>query len=55
MPRSRFLEVECKSCKEKTIIFNKASTKIVCKCGEVLTEPSGGKASITGKVTKVLG
>lgn len=54
-PRSKFLEVECKKCNEKFIIFNKSSSKLDCKCGEELTEVTGGKVIIKGKVNRVLG
>jgi len=55
MPRSKFLEVECRKCKEKSIVFNKAATKIVCdKCGEELALPTGGYTLVLGKVLRVL-
>jgi small subunit ribosomal protein S27e len=56
LPKSKFLQVSCKKCKNEQIIFSKISTKIKClKCGEVLAEPTGGEARIKAKVLKVLG
>lgn len=53
-PRSRFLEVECKKCKETHVVFSKSSSKIVCNCGEELAVPTGGQAMIRGKIKNVL-
>lgn len=55
MPKSRFLEIQCKNCKNKQIIFNKASSVVKClRCGEILAEPRGGIARIKAKVLRVL-
>lgn len=55
VPRSKFLEVECMKCKERVIVFSKASTPVICEnCGEEVVIPTGGHAYITGKVLKVL-
>ena len=55
MPRSKFLEVECTKCKEKTIVFDKAATVVNCeKCGKELVVPTGGHANILGKILRVL-
>jgi small subunit ribosomal protein S27e len=55
VPSSRFLEVMCKKCKSKQIIFSKASSVVSClKCGEILAEPTGGKARIKAKVLRIL-
>ncbi len=54
-PRSRFVRVECPKCGHIQIIFDRAATVVKCqKCGEVLAEPTGGKARIYGKVVEVL-
>lgn len=54
-PRSRFLEIECNKCKEKVIVFNKASTEVNCdNCGEDIVIPTGGHIYIKGKVLRVL-
>jgi small subunit ribosomal protein S27e len=53
MPKSKFVKVMCKKCKNEQVIFNKASTIVKCvKCGEVLAEPAGGMVEI--KEAKVL-
>jgi len=53
-PTSKFIKVRCK-CKNEQIIFGKAATKIKCLvCGNILAEPSGGKAKIKVRVLEVL-
>jgi small subunit ribosomal protein S27e len=55
-PSSRFLRVRCISCESEQIIFSHSSTKILCQtCGELLAEPTGGKAKINASVIAVLG
>lgn len=54
MPRSKFLEVECKKCKEHHIIFSKSASPTTCTCGEELAVPTGGQVRIRGIVKKVL-
>ncbi len=55
MPKSKFLLVSCRKCKNKQIIFNKCATVVKClKCGEILAEPTGGKARILAKIERVL-
>lgn len=55
MPKSRFLEVECKKCKESVVVFSKSATYVKCKkCGEEIAVPGGGKVRILGRVKKVL-
>jgi small subunit ribosomal protein S27e len=55
-PKSKFVHVMCKKCKNKQVIFSKASTEVKCLvCGEVLAEPSGGDAIIKAKVLEVFG
>ena len=45
-----FTKVRCK-CKNEQVIFEKPSTTVRCLvCGEVLAEPTGGKAGIRAKV-----
>ena len=53
--KSNFLMVACPECGHKHRIFNRASTEVHCtKCSAVLAKPTGGKANILGKVSKVL-
>lgn len=54
MPKSKFLEVECKKCGEKHIVFNKSATAVVCECGEEIVSPTGGHAQIKGRIKRVL-
>ncbi|MGV8176383.1 MAG: 30S ribosomal protein S27e [Candidatus Bilamarchaeaceae archaeon] len=49
---SKFLKVKCKCGAEKRI-FEYATARIKCdKCGEILAEPSGGKAVILGTIVE---
>jgi len=52
---SKFLKVKCKKCKNEQVIFEKAASLVKCLvCGEVLAEPTGGKAIIhSEKITEV--
>jgi small subunit ribosomal protein S27e len=55
-PTSKFLRVRCLSCESEQIVFSNASHEVKCRtCGEVLAEPTGGKAKIKGSVIAVLG
>jgi len=50
-PNSKFLKINCKECEKENIVYSHASTPITCKsCGNVIAEPTGSKARITGKV-----
>ncbi|MCK4757009.1 MAG: 30S ribosomal protein S27e [Thermoplasmata archaeon] len=52
---ARFIEVECKDCSNKQIIFLKPATKVNClACGSTLANPTGGKADIKGVVVGVV-
>jgi small subunit ribosomal protein S27e len=55
-PSSRFFRVRCISCESEQIIFSHSSTQVTCQtCGEVLAEPTGGKAKVNGAIIAVLG
>jgi len=55
MPKSHFVRVLCKKCKNDQVIFNKATTAIKCiNCGEDLAVSTGGVTLIKGKVLEVL-
>ena len=55
MPKSKFIKVQCKKCKNEQVVFNKASTVVKClKCGEELVRPIGGEAEIKGKILEDL-
>ncbi|MCD4739838.1 30S ribosomal protein S27e [archaeon] len=52
---SKFLIITCPECGNKQRIFARTSTEIKCqKCEKLLAKPTGGKAEIFGKITKVL-
>jgi small subunit ribosomal protein S27e len=54
-PRSVFLRVKCTKCGNEQLLFSNAVNKITCNvCGEILAEPSGGRAKIKGEVQAVL-
>lgn len=53
--KSRFVKVRCPKCKNEQIIFEKASSKILCLiCNQILAEPHGGKVKISANVLEVL-
>jgi small subunit ribosomal protein S27e len=55
MPKSRFLQIQCKKCKNKQTIFSRAASKIKClKCGEILAESTGGEVRIKARILRVL-
>lgn len=54
-PKSKFIKVRCKKCKNEQIIFGKASTQVKCLvCDSILALPSGGKTKIKARVLEVL-
>lgn len=54
-PRSAFLLVKCPKCEAERVIFSHSKREIRCSnCGELLAEPTGGKAIIYGKIVKRL-
>lgn len=52
---SKFIRVKCKKCKNEQVIFERPASLVKCLvCGEVLAEPTGGKAKIkTDIVSKI--
>ncbi|MDI6825669.1 MAG: 30S ribosomal protein S27e [Candidatus Aenigmarchaeota archaeon] len=54
-PKSKFLKVQCFTCKNEQIIFNKASADVKCLvCGNILARATGGMSIIKSKILKVL-
>ncbi len=48
---SKFVKVKCEKCKNEQMVFVKAASKVRCLvCGEILAEPTGGKARLNVKV-----
>ena len=55
MPKSKFLRVACRKCKNEQVVFSKASTLVKCmKCEAELVIPTGGKADVKGKILQSL-
>jgi small subunit ribosomal protein S27e len=55
MPKSKFVNVACRKCKNEQVVFSKASTLVKClKCDAELVVPTGGDAEIKGKVVRIL-
>lgn len=53
--KTKFVKVKCEKCKNEQNIFSNISTKVSCLvCGEVLAEPTGGKAKIKATVSEIL-
>lgn len=56
MPKSKFMRVMCKKCKNDQIVYNKVANVVKClNCGEELVVPTGGEAQVKGKVLEYLG
>ena len=54
-PPSRFLRVKCSDCGNEQIIFSHVANVVHCNvCGEVIAEPTGGKAAIKGEIVAAL-
>lgn len=54
-PKSKFLKVKCKKCRNEQIVFNKAATIVKCLvCESVLAEPTGGLAAVQTKIEEVM-
>ena len=44
---SKFLKLRCRECQNEQLSFSHATREVVCLgCGEVLLEPTGGKAHV---------
>ena len=55
MPKSKFMRVACRKCKNEQVIFNKISTLVKChQCNAELAVPTGGESEIRGKVLQEL-
>ena len=54
-PKSSFLLVKCIKCGAERVIFSHSTSRVHCDvCGELLVEPTGGKAKIYGEITRRL-
>ena len=55
MPKSKYMRVICRKCKNDQMIYSKVATVVKCnKCGAELAFPTGGEAAIEGKIVEVL-
>jgi small subunit ribosomal protein S27e len=51
----KFLKVKCAKCSNEQTVFEKPATVVKCLvCGEVLAEPTGGKAVFTTKIVGIV-
>lgn len=51
-PSSKFQKIDCGECGETQIVYSHASTPVTCNsCGNIITEPTGSIAKISGKVS----
>ena len=51
-PKSKFQKLNCNECNEENFIYSHATTQVTCKsCGNVIVEPTGAKASLSGKIS----
>jgi small subunit ribosomal protein S27e len=54
-PVTKFAKIRCPKCKNEQIIFDKATITVPCLvCGNVLAEPTGGKARLKARPLEVL-
>jgi len=54
-PNSRFIEIICKECESKNIIFSHSTSLVNCNsCGNIITKPTGSIAQINGKIVKIV-
>jgi len=54
-PESKFIKVRCKDCENEQVLFNKASTPVLCHiCGAKLAIPDGGKAKIKAEILEII-
>src|SRR6266702_3137079 len=54
-PTSRFLRVKCEDCGNEQVVFDRASSVVLCQvCGATVAKPTGGKAAIRGEILGVL-
>lgn len=50
-PSSKFYRVECGECNEIQVVYSHASTQVTCRsCGNMITEATGSKATIYGRI-----
>ena len=51
-PSSKFQKVNCNECGEIQVVYSHATQSVVCNsCGNNISEPTGSKAKINGKIS----
>ena len=51
-PSSKFQKVNCNECGELQVVYSHASTQVARNsCGNAISEPTGSKAEINGKIS----
>ena len=51
----QFYRVKCQKCSNEQVIFGKTATLVKCaECGEVLAQPTGGRADVKATVLEAL-
>lgn len=55
----KYVKVKCHACGNEQVIFGRAATEIKCTgkkgtCGEVLAQPTGGKAAIKAEILELM-
>jgi small subunit ribosomal protein S27e len=54
-PTSTFVAVRCPKCGNEQLLYSHAVNIVKCNvCGEILAQPTGGKAKIRGEKTATL-
>ncbi|KAJ3240375.1 40S ribosomal protein S27-like [Chytriomyces hyalinus] len=54
-PNSFFMDVKCPGCFQITTVFSHAQTVVQCSgCATILSQPTGGKARLTGEEPSAL-
>ena len=53
--KGKFLEVICRRCGNKQVVYGKSTTNVKCiKCNKLLVKTGGGKARIVTLIRRVL-
>ena len=51
-PSSKFQKINCNECGELQVVYSHASAQVACNsCGNSISEPTGSKARINGKIS----
>jgi small subunit ribosomal protein S27e len=54
-PKSRFIKVRCNDCENEQVMYDKASTTVLCHiCSSTLAVPTGGKAKIKATILETI-